>query len=84
MNSTIFQFLYIAAFPMIFMPSIIAFLTRNPRKTLVIIGNVVIWSLGYLSVRSMVSESSGGFFLHVLIALFGWLALLIIAVKSPK
>jgi hypothetical protein len=83
-NSTIFQFLYIAVFPLIFMPSIIALFTRNPRKALVVICNVVIWSLGFLSVRSMVSESSGGFFLPVPVALLGWLALLAIAIKSPK
>ena len=66
------------------MPSIIALFTRNHRKTLIVVFNVAIWAVGFLSVRSLVSESNAGFSLPVPIALLGWLALLSIAIKSPK
>ena len=82
MNSNIFPFLFVAAAPFVFMPSIIAWLTRHPRKVLILVGNMVLWIIGFIAVRHVLDANSG-FFVPIPLDLAGWMALLLLAIRKP-
>lgn len=69
-------FLYVAAFPLVLMPALIAWISRHRSRGPILAGNLALWGLGYLSVlaQSNVMPSA-------VLALAGWLALLAYAIR---
>jgi hypothetical protein len=82
-SSNIFYAMFLATSPFIFMPSIIALLTRNPRKIWVLAGNVLVWATGFLMVSTLISGTDG-FSLPAPIFGAGWIALLFLAIRKPS
>jgi hypothetical protein len=84
MNSTIFLFLFVAASPLLFMPGIIAWFTRHPRRVALLAGNGVVWLFGFISVRSVLGAGGGGLFVPVPLDLLAWIGLLALAIRKPS
>lgn len=82
MNPTLFHIFFAATAPVALMPSVIALLTRNRRRAVIVSLNVLLWGLIYFTARGFTIGGSGAFRLPTVLALAGWLVLLGYAVRS--
>lgn len=77
MQSSIFTFMYIASAPLALMPAIIALITRHAHRWWLLLLNVGIWGLAYLSLREFIAPGTSQSLVPVPVPVFalGWLGL---------
>jgi hypothetical protein len=81
----------ISSAPLLLMPAFLAIQTRQEGRTLIVVGNLILWGSVYLSVGpvggvAVGSEPGMGFPLRpgILFCLIGWLVLLRFAIQPVK
>jgi len=84
MEKSIFTFMYIAAFPFAFMPSIVAMFVRHRHKFILLFINFVVWVGLYFTLRAVVSNANDGISIPIPIALVTWLILFRLAIKGER
>ena len=84
LNQTVILLFVLATAPVGLMPSIIALFTRQHRRVLIVIANLILWALIYWGARSFTIESSTDFRLPTFLALLGWLVLLGFSIRNSS
>ncbi|MDO5609803.1 MAG: hypothetical protein Q4G62_03320 [Pseudomonadota bacterium] len=82
LNQTVILLFFLATAPVGLMPSIIALFTRQHRRPLIVIANLLLWALIYWGARSFTIEGSTGYRLPTFLALLGWLVLLGFSIRN--
>lgn len=77
MQSSIFTFMYIASAPLALMPAIIALVTRQTHRWWLLLLNVGIWALAYLSLREFIIPDSPPSLVPAPVFALGWFGLAI-------
>jgi len=82
-DTTLIAILFAASAPIALMPALVGLITRHERRALILIANLVLWGVGYVSVKSFVTSTSGAF-LPVPIAILCWVGLFVYVIRPRR
>lgn len=82
MNPTLALLFFAATTPIIFMPTVIALLTRHAARWWIVGANVALWAGLFAGVRAFSLGASSMFRLPTYAALLAWLAVLAWSVRA--
>jgi len=60
-DTTLIAVLFVASAPIALMPALVGLIARHDQRVLILIANLALWGIGYVSVKSFVTSTSGAF-----------------------
>ena len=84
LTPTIVLIFFLATAPVGLMPSIIALITKQKQKLLIVLANVALWVVIYFGARNCTIEGSNAFAVPTFLALLGWLFLVALSIRRAR